>query len=61
MLASKSALSAAARSRQLPSWDTTWEFVRVLAVDILGECQDAARTEWLARWERARAGRCSSS
>ncbi|SFW65458.1 NBR1-Ig-like domain-containing protein [Amycolatopsis australiensis] len=53
-LASKSALSAAARGRHLPSWETTWEFVRVLAVGVLGQDETAARLEWRGRWEQAR-------
>lgn len=53
-LASKSALSAAARGRRLPSWDTTWEFVRALAVGVLGEPEDEVRAHWRAAWERAR-------
>ncbi|AXB45109.1 NBR1-Ig-like domain-containing protein [Amycolatopsis albispora] len=52
-LASKSALSAAARGTRLPSWDTTWEFVRVLAVGVLGEDAERVRHEWRGRWERA--------
>jgi hypothetical protein len=53
-LASKSALSAAARGRQLPSWETTWEFVRVLAVGVLGQDEPAALLEWRGAWEKAR-------
>ncbi|MDT7799638.1 MAG: hypothetical protein QOI78_3071 [Actinomycetota bacterium] len=53
-LASKSALSAAARGRHLPSWETTWEFVRVLAVGVLGRDETSARLEWRGLWERAR-------
>jgi hypothetical protein len=53
-LASKSALSAAARGRHLPSWETTWEFVRVLAVGVLGQDETAARLEWRGCWEKAR-------
>lgn len=53
-LASKSALSAAARGRQLPSWETTWEFVRVLAVGVLGQEEASARLEWRGCWEKAR-------
>ena len=53
-LASKSALSAAARGRHLPSWETTWEFVRVLAVGVLGQDETSARVEWRACWEKAR-------
>ncbi|GHE36557.1 hypothetical protein GCM10017673_44010 [Streptosporangium violaceochromogenes] len=53
--ASKSSLAGAAQGRRLPSWETTWEFVRVLAVDRLGH--DAERTErqWRDLWERAKA------
>ncbi|MEU6643776.1 NBR1-Ig-like domain-containing protein [Saccharomonospora sp. NPDC046836] len=54
-LASKSALSAAARGQRLPSWETTWEFVRALAVGALGEAEDTARAEWRTHWEQARA------
>lgn len=52
-MASKSALSAAARGRDLPSWETVWEFVRCLA----GEQSDPdrLRAEWRGRWESARA------
>jgi hypothetical protein len=53
-LASKSALSAAARGRHLPSWETTWEFVRVLAVGVLGQDETSARLEWRGCWEKAR-------
>ncbi|MGW5720606.1 NBR1-Ig-like domain-containing protein [Amycolatopsis sp. NPDC003865] len=53
-LASKSALSAAARGRQLPSWETTWEFVRVLAVGVLGQDEPAVLLEWRGCWEKAR-------
>ncbi|PRX48975.1 Ig-like domain-containing protein [Prauserella shujinwangii] len=53
-LASRSALSAAARGRHLPSWETTWEFVRVLAVGVLGEDEEATRSTWRRQWERAR-------
>ncbi|MCP3802307.1 NBR1-Ig-like domain-containing protein [Allokutzneria sp. A3M-2-11 16] len=52
-LASKSALSAAARGERLPTWETTWEFVRVLAVGVLGENEDAVRAAWRERWELA--------
>ncbi|WP_228685127.1 NBR1-Ig-like domain-containing protein [Amycolatopsis thermoflava] len=55
-LASKSALSAAARGQRLPSWDTTWEFVRVLAVGVLGEHEEEVRARWRADWERVRDG-----
>jgi hypothetical protein len=54
--ASKSALSAAARGRDLPSWETTWEFVRSLAVAKLGQDEEAVRREWSEHWERAQAG-----
>ncbi|WP_372663788.1 NBR1-Ig-like domain-containing protein [Amycolatopsis kentuckyensis] len=53
-LASKSALSAAARGRQLPSWETTWEFVRVLAVGVLGQDEPAVLLQWRGWWEQAR-------
>jgi hypothetical protein len=52
--ASKSALSAAARGQRLPNWETAWEFVRVLAVDMLGRDPADAEREWRARWEHAR-------
>ncbi|QUQ69107.1 NBR1-Ig-like domain-containing protein [Kutzneria sp. CA-103260] len=48
--ASKSTLSAATRGRSLPSWETTWEFVRSLA----GSSEDVRR-EWRFRWETANA------
>jgi hypothetical protein len=48
--ASKSTLSAATRGRVMPSWETTWEFVRVLA----GDTEDVQR-EWRFRWETATA------
>ncbi|MGW0199692.1 NBR1-Ig-like domain-containing protein [Nonomuraea sp. NPDC003201] len=51
--ASKSSLAAAARGQVLPTWETTWEFVRVLAVDRLGQDAEEARREWRAHWERA--------
>ncbi len=51
--ASKSSLAAAARGLVLPTWETTWEFVRVLAVDRLGQDAEVARREWRAHWERA--------
>ncbi|SDG61140.1 Peptidase inhibitor family I36 [Lentzea fradiae] len=54
-LASKSALSAAARGAQLPSWTTTWEFVRPLAVGVLGRDEERVRAEWRQRWDRAAA------
>jgi hypothetical protein len=53
--ASKSTLSAATRGRALPSWETTWEFVRSLAVTAGGADQDAVRKEWRFRWETANA------
>nr|WP_198151268.1 hypothetical protein [Kibdelosporangium sp. MJ126-NF4]CEL13815.1 hypothetical protein [Kibdelosporangium sp. MJ126-NF4]CTQ88183.1 hypothetical protein [Kibdelosporangium sp. MJ126-NF4] len=52
-LASKSALSAAARGAQLPSWDTTWEFVRSLAVGVLGQDEQRVRAQWRQRWDQA--------
>ncbi|MEU6714462.1 NBR1-Ig-like domain-containing protein [Nonomuraea sp. NPDC046802] len=51
--ASKSSLAAAARGSTLPSWETTWEFVRVLAVDRLGRDPEEVRREWRAHWQRA--------
>ena len=61
-MASKSALSAAARGVVLPSWETTWEYVRSLAVTALGQDEQETRNAWRARWESARAaeesGRC---
>ncbi|WP_051728744.1 NBR1-Ig-like domain-containing protein [Amycolatopsis sp. VC5-11] len=54
--ASKSALSAATRGRSAPSWPTTWEFVRSLAVTGLGRDEETVRREWLARWEEAAEG-----
>ncbi|MEV5501579.1 NBR1-Ig-like domain-containing protein [Nonomuraea fuscirosea] len=51
--ASKSSLAAAARGSALPSWETTWEFVRVLAVDRLGGDPEEVRREWRTHWERA--------
>ncbi|MEV4173569.1 NBR1-Ig-like domain-containing protein [Nonomuraea sp. NPDC049709] len=51
--ASKSSLAAAARGSALPSWETTWEFVRVLAVDRLGRDPEEVRREWRAYWEQA--------
>lgn len=53
--ASKSSLAAAAQGRSLPSWETTWEFVRVLAVDRLGHDPQATEKEWRERWMRAKA------
>jgi hypothetical protein len=53
-VASKSALAAAARGLQLPSWETTWEFVRPLAVTVLGRDEEQTRLEWRARWSAAR-------
>jgi hypothetical protein len=52
-VASKSALSAAARGRDLPSWETSWEFVRCLAAP--GTDTDELRLHWRARWEAAQA------
>lgn len=59
--ASKSALSSAARGQDLPSWETTWEFVRSLAVGVLGEDAGATRREWSRRWEQARADAANSA
>lgn len=53
--ASKSALSAAARGHTLPTWPTTWEFVRSLAVTALGGNEESVRREWRERWETASA------
>ncbi|WP_157740007.1 NBR1-Ig-like domain-containing protein [Micromonospora narathiwatensis] len=53
--ASKSSLAAAAQGRSLPSWETTWEFVRVLAVDRLGRDPSDTEKEWRERWMQARA------
>ncbi|ROO90401.1 Ig-like domain-containing protein [Actinocorallia herbida] len=53
--ASKSTLAAAAQGRTLPSWGTTWEFVRVLAVDRLGRDPERTEREWHEDWLRARA------
>jgi len=52
-LASKSALSAAARGLRLPSWETTWEYVRAIEVGVLGEDTERARQRWREQWERA--------
>ncbi|MFG1998096.1 NBR1-Ig-like domain-containing protein [Spirillospora sp. NPDC048911] len=52
--ASKSSLAAAAQGRNLPTWGTTWEFVRVLAVDRLGHDPEATEREWRAHWQKAR-------
>ncbi|MGQ0574603.1 MAG: NBR1-Ig-like domain-containing protein [Pseudonocardia sp.] len=56
-IASRSALSAAARGRDLPSWETTWEFVRCLAPP--GADLDALRADWRARRDRAAAAAAS--
>jgi hypothetical protein len=53
--ASKSSLAAAAQGRSLPSWETAWEFVRVLAVDRLGHDPADAEKEWREAWLRAKA------
>ncbi|WP_101789260.1 NBR1-Ig-like domain-containing protein [Nonomuraea indica] len=52
--ASKSSLASAARGQRLPTWETTWEFVRVLAVDRLGRDAGETEREWRELWERAR-------
>lgn len=52
--ASRSSLAAATRGTTLPSWETTWEFVRVLAVERLGVDAETAEREWRARWTAAR-------
>ncbi|MEU0564030.1 NBR1-Ig-like domain-containing protein [Nonomuraea sp. NPDC005983] len=53
--ASKSSLASAAQGRKLPSWETTWEFVRVLAVSRLGHDLEETEREWRELWERAKA------
>ena len=53
--ASKSSLAVAAQGRSLPSWETTWEFVRVLAVDRLGHDPLDTEKEWRERWMQAKA------
>lgn len=53
--ASKSSLAAAAQGQALPSWETTWEFVRVLAVDRLGHDPSDTEKQWRERWTRAKA------
>ncbi|MEV1244913.1 NBR1-Ig-like domain-containing protein [Nonomuraea sp. NPDC050022] len=53
--ASKSSLASAAQGRKLPSWETAWEFVRVLAVDRLGRDPEATEREWRELWESAKA------
>lgn len=52
--ASKSALSAAARGHEFPSWETTWEFVRSLSPP--GSDLDQLRRRWRDRWDAVRAG-----
>jgi hypothetical protein len=52
--ASRSSLAAAAKGRSLPSWETTWEFVRVLAVDRLGRDPRVTEREWREHWLQAR-------
>lgn len=52
-LASKSALSAAARGYRLPTWETTWEFVRSLEVGVLGGDVESVRLRWREYWEDA--------
>ncbi len=54
-LASKSALSEAARGVRLPSWNTTWEFVRALAVGVLDQEEHQVCALWRPRWEQAAA------
>ncbi|WP_433513306.1 NBR1-Ig-like domain-containing protein [Nonomuraea sp. CA-143628] len=53
--ASKSSLASAAQGRKLPSWETAWEFVRVLAVDRLERDPEETEREWRELWERAKA------
>ncbi|WP_405143709.1 NBR1-Ig-like domain-containing protein [Sphaerisporangium sp. NBC_01403] len=57
--ASKSSLASAAQGRKLPSWETTWEFVRVLAVHRLGRDPEETEREWRELWERTKAA-CSA-
>lgn len=52
--ASKSALSAAARGQEFPSWETTWEFVRSLSPP--GSDLEQVRGLWRGRWDAVRAG-----
>ncbi|MFB4268165.1 NBR1-Ig-like domain-containing protein [Nonomuraea sp. GTA35] len=52
----QSSLAAAARGSTLPSWETTWELVRVLAVERLGRDAGEVRREWRAYWEEAAMG-----
>jgi hypothetical protein len=52
--ASKSSLAAAARGQVLPSWETTWEFVRALAVVRLELDPEETEREWRERWEKTR-------
>lgn len=52
--ASKSALSAAARGHEFPSWETTWEFVRSLSPP--ESDLEQLRRHWRGRWDAARAG-----
>lgn len=52
--ASRSSLAAAARGSVLPTWETTWEFVRALAVERLAEAPEETQRDWLARWTNAR-------
>lgn len=53
--ASKSSLAAAAQGRSLPSWETTWEFVRVLEVGRLGRDPHETEVRWRELWEQAKA------
>ncbi|WP_214409905.1 NBR1-Ig-like domain-containing protein [Sphaerisporangium fuscum] len=53
--ASKSSLASAAQGRKLPTWETTWEFVRVLAVDRLGHDPAETEREWREFWEHTKA------
>ncbi len=53
-IASRSSLAAATRGTTLPSWETTWEFVRVLDVERLGTDADTAERRWWDRWTAAR-------
>lgn len=53
--ASKSSLASAAQGRKLPTWETTWEFVHVLAVQRLGRDPEETEHEWRRLWEEAKA------
>ena len=59
--ASRSSLAAAAKGRSLPSWETTWEFVRVLAVDRLGRDARETEREWREHWRQAKVAELSTA